>query len=436
MHAIRSKTNAAPRSHPTTGSPSPRRGHQQQQQQQEPLPHTTAMPPAPESDELVQEEDEMDVAAEEEDETQAPPRGKGKGKAKAKARKRGAADDGEEAAAGARPAKKRQSEGSAASSEARGGSVGSGRARDGEDDDEEEDDEEEEEEDDDMENDAQYFNPRSAKNQTGQSAETGIIVKIYCENFMCHRKLSVTFCPNVNFINGQNGSGKSAILAALQICLGARANVTHRGSKLSDLIRQGHNGAAVVRVTLLNKGVDAFKPQAYGDFITVRGVRCCHCVAMLRGVLNVHVHTDGLPTHTHGHTHTTQVERKIERNGSGSYALLKGNPHSDSPKFTTVSKSKEELVNMLDAFNIQVRTVLARVCSVCLCQQPSGLTFRRRRRTHPQPHTHTNRSTTPARCWTRRTPSASSRATPARSTASSRRSVRVSESPPQHGHNP
>lgn len=248
------------------------------------------MPPAPESDELVREEEEMNVAAEEEDETQAPPRGKGKGKAKAKAkaRKRGAADDGgddgEEAAAGARPAKKRHSEGSAASSEAGGGSVGSGSARDGEED-------EEEEENDDMEDDAQYFNPRSAKNQTGQSAETGIIVKIYCENFMCHRKLSVTFCPNVNFINGQNGSGKSAILAALQICLGARANVTHRGSKLSDLIRQGHNGAAVVRVTLLNKGVDAFKPQAYGDFITVRGVRCYRCAAMLRGGLNVHVHT-------------------------------------------------------------------------------------------------------------------------------------------------
>lgn len=41
--------------------------------------------------------------------------------------------------------------------------------------------------------------------------------KIYCENFMCHQKLSIELCPHVNFINGQNGSGKSAILAALQV---------------------------------------------------------------------------------------------------------------------------------------------------------------------------------------------------------------------------
>ena len=40
---------------------------------------------------------------------------------------------------------------------------------------------------------------------------------VYCENFMCHKKLEMRFVRNVNFINGQNGSGKSAILAALQV---------------------------------------------------------------------------------------------------------------------------------------------------------------------------------------------------------------------------
>jgi predicted ATPase len=34
---------------------------------------------------------------------------------------------------------------------------------------------------------------------------------------MCHKKLEMRFVRNVNFINGQNGSGKSAILAALQV---------------------------------------------------------------------------------------------------------------------------------------------------------------------------------------------------------------------------
>jgi structural maintenance of chromosomes protein 6 len=207
------------------------------------MPCDRTMPPAADSEEGMQvlEEEEMDVAEQEEE----APRGRG---SKSGGRKRGKGrEDTEE-----RPAKKRQSDASSSSEEARGGAEGSGSAR--EDDDEEEDDEEEEEEEEDdddddgnmggLEDDEDIvrLDPRSAVNMPGRTAETGVIVKIYCENFMCHRKLSVTLCPNVNFINGQNGSGKSAILAALQICLGARANVTHRGSKLSDLIRQGHSG--------------------------------------------------------------------------------------------------------------------------------------------------------------------------------------------------
>jgi len=35
------------------------------------------------------------------------------------------------------------------------------------------------------------------------TAEAGIIHKIYCENFMNHKKLSVDFCRNINFIHGQ-----------------------------------------------------------------------------------------------------------------------------------------------------------------------------------------------------------------------------------------
>jgi AAA domain len=38
-------------------------------------------------------------------------------------------------------------------------------------------------------------------------AEAGIIKTIYCENFMCHRKLRVDLNRNVTFIHGQNGSG-------------------------------------------------------------------------------------------------------------------------------------------------------------------------------------------------------------------------------------
>ncbi|CAM9329091.1 unnamed protein product, partial [Choristocarpus tenellus] len=67
--------------------------------------------------------------------------------------------------------------------------------------------------------------------------ESGLVSKIMVSNFMCHRKLSIHLCRQVNFIHGRNGSGKSAILAALQICLGARAKLTNRANKLDDLIR-------------------------------------------------------------------------------------------------------------------------------------------------------------------------------------------------------
>lgn len=49
-------------------------------------------------------------------------------------------------------------------------------------------------------------------------SEMGIIEEIYCENFMCHRRMQVALSPHINFITGENGSGKSAIIAAIQVC--------------------------------------------------------------------------------------------------------------------------------------------------------------------------------------------------------------------------
>ena len=121
-------------------------------------------------------------------------------------------------------------------------------------------------------------------NPTGKPAEAGIIQEVYVENFMCHRKLSVKLCRNVNFINGQNGSGKSAILAAIQVCLGAGARRTHRARNLKDLIRKEAGAdcsGAKLRVTLLNKGSDGFMPDVYGDTITVE-----RCISMRSGGFN------------------------------------------------------------------------------------------------------------------------------------------------------
>jgi hypothetical protein len=96
--------------------------------------------------------------------------------------------------------------------------------------------------------------------------QVGVIEKMTLVNFMCHRHLTVSFGPNVNFIVGRNGSwysspsptscsssfvssflnphqhssfsqgGKSAILVALTIALGGKTGFSGRGQKLSDLI--------------------------------------------------------------------------------------------------------------------------------------------------------------------------------------------------------
>jgi hypothetical protein len=115
---------------------------------------------------------------------------------------------------------------------------------------------------------------RKRINKEGKPPEAGVIKKIYMENFMCHRKFGIELCRNVNFINGQNGSGKSAVLAAIQICLGAGARRTNRARNLKDLVRKeaasGNAPAqAKIRVTLLNEGDDGYKHEIYGDTITV-----------------------------------------------------------------------------------------------------------------------------------------------------------------------
>jgi predicted ATP-binding protein involved in virulence len=77
---------------------------------------------------------------------------------------------------------------------------------------------------------------------SSSQAEVGVIEKIVLQNFMCHKHFEIQFGLNTNFITGRNGSkclltfdiliakgGKSAVLAALALCLGAKAGFTHRG---------------------------------------------------------------------------------------------------------------------------------------------------------------------------------------------------------------
>ncbi|CAN0091585.1 unnamed protein product [Ectocarpus sp. 12 AP-2014] len=141
-----------------------------------------------------------------------------------------------------------------------------------------------------------------------KKSEAGVVLKINVSNFMCHRKLTVPLCKQVNFINGRNGSGKSAILAALQICLGAKAHLTHRAKKMTDFIRHGWKGDAILEVTLLNTE-HGFKFEEYGESITIR--------------------------------------RTIKQPSGGGFALVGADGEIKS-------KEKSELTRLLDTLNIQV----------------------------------------------------------------------------------
>lgn len=55
---------------------------------------------------------------------------------------------------------------------------------------------------------------------------------------MCHSNLTVEFHSRVNFLVGSNGSGKSAILAALVLGLGGSARTTNRSRSAKGLFKK------------------------------------------------------------------------------------------------------------------------------------------------------------------------------------------------------
>lgn len=139
--------------------------------------------------------------------------------------------------------------------------------------------------------------------------DAGIVESITLKNFMCHSHLGpFTFGSNVNFVVGNNGSGKSAILTALIVALGGNAQATNRGSSLKGFVKEGESSADL-SITLRNKGKDSYKPEVYGDAII--------------------------------------VDLKITREGLRTYKLK-------NKSGQIVSNKKEELLSILDSFNIQV----------------------------------------------------------------------------------
>ncbi|XP_050524979.1 structural maintenance of chromosomes protein 6 [Daktulosphaira vitifoliae] len=101
----------------------------------------------------------------------------------------------------------------------------------------------------------------------------GSIKSITLENFMCHSHFHLTFNPRINFISGLNGSGKSAIQAAIVIGLGGTAAIVNRGKSVQSLIKYGCSSASI-SITLANGGdcnydSGPYKPEIYGKQITV-----------------------------------------------------------------------------------------------------------------------------------------------------------------------
>jgi chromosome segregation ATPase len=145
-------------------------------------------------------------------------------------------------------------------------------------------------------------------NKQNIATDSGIIEEIQCINFMCHEHLTVPLGPLINFIIGHNGSGKSAVLTALTICLGGKATATNRAQNLKSLIKEGKDHCNV-QVRIKNQGALAYKPSQYGESIT--------------------------------------VERHFNRSGTSGFKLKDENGR-------VVSTKKAELEDILDAFSMQI----------------------------------------------------------------------------------
>ncbi|KAM3603130.1 uncharacterized protein V6R79_017017 [Siganus canaliculatus] len=182
---------------------------------------------------------------------------------------------------------------------------------------------EEEQEDDHMEDSGQDDQLLNGQHSGEVVSDAGIVESITLKNFMCHAHLGpFDFGSNVNFVVGNNGSGKSAILTALIVALGGNAQATNRGASLKSFVKEGESSADV-SVTLHNKGRDAYKPEVYGDSI----------------IVDLRITRDGLRTY------------KLKTNLG-----------------QVVSTKKEELLSVLDNFNIQVNnpvSILTQEMSKC-----------------------------------------------------------------------
>ncbi|XP_044253818.1 structural maintenance of chromosomes protein 6 [Tribolium madens] len=109
---------------------------------------------------------------------------------------------------------------------------------------------------------------KKRSNANDPQRRAGTIIRMALKNFMCHSLLEVDLNENVTIIIGRNGSGKSAILTALVVGLGGRASLTNRGNSIKSFIKAG-KASGSVEIELHNVGSMAYRPNVYGDKITI-----------------------------------------------------------------------------------------------------------------------------------------------------------------------
>lgn len=97
----------------------------------------------------------------------------------------------------------------------------------------------------------------------------GYIRKLTLRNFMCHDYFELDLGPQMNFIIGRNGSGKSAILTGISVGLGAKAADTSRGSSFKSLIKDGKSTARIT-IEIDNDGYDSYEKETYGKVIIIQ----------------------------------------------------------------------------------------------------------------------------------------------------------------------
>ena len=114
----------------------------------------------------------------------------------------------------------------------------------------------------------QAIRQQHAADKDNVAAECGILEQVHVENFMNHENFEFNLGPLINFVCGKNGSGKSAILTALTLCLGGKASSTNRGASLKSFIKEGKE-TAVITVRLKNQGDGAYMPDEFGETIQV-----------------------------------------------------------------------------------------------------------------------------------------------------------------------